>query len=473
MLVDLANKYLRRLYKNGEKIDIVFIFQSASFWPSWESVWEECNSDERFNPIMLLSDDSFKEKTQFKTAREFLKKQNIDYKHVSEVNLSDINPHIVVLHTPYDGHRPRYLFGKRLSANGYRVVYITYGIEISDIKKARNDHFLGSVTTTAWRVYTFSKEMIPYYKMFSPTGGDMVRSFGHPKFDKLNKKSFPSLPEEILKKANGRKVLLFKVHFPKKVNGKIITPSLEMYEEFIKNFSMYKGLFCIFMPHPKFYKELEHFKDVNKFKALIEDCDNMIEYNDDDYRPVLMNCDYYMVDRSALMIEAGVTGKPILYLKAKVAEAMTAPVQKIIDSYYQASTYAEINRFMDEVVIPDEDPLKEERIKIFESIIPSMKGKSGYLIKEDMKNSLIKEEDRASNPIITEEFKELIKDLYLAEEMKVVSIEVEKKKWRNKFSCRVGKILANFYHAKNYNLLQFYKELKKLHKKYKLVDEKS
>jgi hypothetical protein len=444
LLINLANRTLKRPYIEGEKIDIVFIFQSASFWPSWESVWDACNADDSFNPIMLLCDESIKEKTQFRTARKFLEEKNIPFEHVNDANIETINPHIIVLHTPYDGHRPRYLYGKRLSALGYRIVYIPYGIEISDIQKAREDHFTCGVTTASWRIYTFSKDIIPYYKMFSPTGGEMVRSFGHPKFDYLNKKKFPSLPTEIIKKAKGRKVLLLKVHFPKKVNGKMITPPIGLYEFFLNSLTMYKNLFCIFMPHPKFYEELAKFRDVKKIKGMIDNAENIIEYTGDDYRQVLVNCDYYIVDRSALMIEAGITNKPILYIKTALPEAMTAPVQKIVDSYYQAVTRKDIKKFIDDVVIPDNDPLKDRRRSIFESVIPPMSGKSGYNIKEDIKDSLSTEslkENNQQNTLLTSELKEYITELYQMKESQDAIITIHKQKVMNHLTYRVGKVM--------------------------------
>jgi len=388
ILVNLSHQQLKRPYLPNEKIDIVFIFQAASFWPSWESVWKSCSEDSRFNPIMVVSDDIFNEKVQFATARKFLRKNNIQFKHVSEINLSEINPHIVVLHTPYDRHRPRYLHGKMLSSRGYRVVYITYGIEISDTDKARHDHFNDGVTTCAWRVYTFSKSMIPFYKIYSPTGGDMVRSFGHPKFDYLNNVCFPSLPVEIKNNVKGRKVVLWKVHFPKEINGEMITPSLKLYEDFLDDIPNYDDLLFIFMPHPKFYEQLTKFSDVDKFRNKVNKRTNVIEFTDDEYRPVLINSDYYIVDRSALMIEAGVTNKPILYVSTKASEPMTAPVKKIIDSYYQASTLQEIKYFLDEVVINGHDPLQESRKDAFTAVIPIIDGKAGYYIKEDMITSV-------------------------------------------------------------------------------------
>ena len=107
------------------------------------------------------------------------------------------------------------------------------------------------------------------------------------------------------------------------------------------------------------------------------DCRRMVQFDEDDYRPVLLNCDYYIIERSALMIEAGVTDKPILYVKTAMPERMTIPVQTIVDTYYQATTLADLTSFIDNVVIPDDAPKKLERSAAFQSVIPDNDGTSG------------------------------------------------------------------------------------------------
>lgn len=386
--VKMSHHMFRRPYKEGEKVRIVFLFQAASFWPSWETVWKACVEDAQIEPIMLVCDDPIKEKVQFATAREFLASKNIAFRHVSEVNLDEVRPHIVILHTPYDSHRPKYLQAPRLTANGYRIVYIPYGIEISDSPKARSDHFHNNVTTSAWRVYTFSDEMIPDYKLRSPTGGDMVRSFGHPRFDGLVALKSSKMPDHILEKSKGRKIVLWKVHFPKKVKGVLITPKMDEYFAFARKIADYDDLFFVFMPHPKFYEQLKNFANVNEFKAITEVLENFVEYNEDEYQQVLLNCDYYIVDRSALMLEAGFTGQPVLYMEnSSYSEPMTRPVQRVIDAYYQGSTFDDMDRFIQDVVLGTDTQL-EQRVDAFNQTFKGLDGKIGSRIKDDMVNTL-------------------------------------------------------------------------------------
>jgi hypothetical protein len=204
----------KRVYKGKGRLDVVFLFQAASFWPSWETVWQECVDDERINPVIYLCDDVINEKSQFNTAKAFLTKLGLPFKHISEVNLSQQLPHVMFIQTPYDnGHRPPYLRAPQLTSLGIRVAYITYGIEISDTAKARADHFSGSLTRDSWRIYTFSREMIKDYKFFSPLGGDAVRSLGHPKFDYLTYKHPLEMPDEYVKAAKKKKNCLMEGPF--------------------------------------------------------------------------------------------------------------------------------------------------------------------------------------------------------------------------------------------------------------------
>ena len=66
-------------YIKGEKIRIVFLFQVASFWPSWESFYKACIEDDRFDVKFLFLDETVREKVQMKTAEHFLMRENINY----------------------------------------------------------------------------------------------------------------------------------------------------------------------------------------------------------------------------------------------------------------------------------------------------------------------------------------------------------------------------------------------------------
>ena len=341
------------------------------------------------------------------------------------------------MQTPYDGHRPRSLHSRNLSIKGYRLIYIPYGIEISDIDKARSDHFHGGVTNLSWKIYTFSPDIIPYYKMFALTSGDMVKAYGHPKFDSYKNGNTIDMPEHIKFQAKGRAILLMKVHFPKKVSGKFITPDVGIYKKFLSDITNYNNIFCVFMPHPKFYEQLAKYEDTQKFKTLIDNAHNVIEYTDDDYRPVLMNADYHIVDRSALMIEAGVTGRPVLYVEATPEEKMTLPVEQIISKYYRAKNIREVMAYVDQVVMMERDPLKEDRMEAITAILPSGSSTAADLIITDIVQSMNCEKGENEAQVF-QDIREYADTIFLNEEILDSVIKNGNDSVKNHLSYRIG-----------------------------------
>ena len=61
------------------KIRIVFVFQVASFWPSWESLYKSCIEDERFTIKLMWIDDITGDVAQMSPSKQFLEHENIPY----------------------------------------------------------------------------------------------------------------------------------------------------------------------------------------------------------------------------------------------------------------------------------------------------------------------------------------------------------------------------------------------------------
>jgi len=382
-------------YKTGEKIRIVFLFQIASFWPSWESFYNECVNDERFEVKLIFLDENVVDRSQMKTARTFLENSGLDFINMNDFDIDEYKPHIIVYQTPYDEwHRTYPMWSESIKRRGIRIVYIPYGIEISDTENAHHEHFDKAVVKNSWRVYTFSDSMRKDYKYYCENRHS-VRALGIPKFDGLYYKDRFHIKQDIKEKANGRKIVLWKVHFPKQVqengNTYTITPHIDEYLNFVNYIKEYNDLFFIFMPHPKFCDEnisREIQEKTIRFIDLIKTVNNVYIDVDDDYRYSLLNSDYIIVDRSAIMIEASTAGVPILYMSNKdYYEPTTKAITPLIESYYQGSTCDDMIRFI-EMIRKNEDPKKSEREAALKKCIPYFDGNSGYRIKNDIIGSL-------------------------------------------------------------------------------------
>ena len=385
-------------YVINERIRIVFLFQVASFWPSWDSFYRACIEDERLDVKLLFLDEHGRESVQMNTARDFLETSNMDYIEFENFNIEEFKPHIIVIQTPYDaGHRIKAHWSSSWKAKGYRVVYVPYGIEISDTNTSRAMHFEQHVVENAWRIYTFNNVMMKDYRKYC-VNASAVRALGLPKFDALYNREHFQLSLDLKEIVAGRPICLWKVHFPKifEENGKdiIATPDINEYIRFAEYIEQRKDIFFIFMPHPRFREPVKNKKLqalASKLMERLYDVDNVFIDQQDDYRSSLLNADFIIVDRSAVMVEAVAVGVPILYMiNPEFEEPVTDGIKPIIDSYYKGITCDNMIEFIDNCV-NGIDEKKLDRESAFKNYYPYFDGKAGERIKNDIINSILEE----------------------------------------------------------------------------------
>ena len=385
-------------YLEGEKIRIVFLFQVASFWPSWESLYKACLEDERIDVCFLYLDETVREKVQMVTAENFLQEKKIPYMNFVDFDLDAYRPHVIVMQTPYDaGHRIKAHWSSAWKAKGYRVVYVPYGIEISDTETSHGMHFEQHVIENAWRVYTFSELMLKDYRRYCVNAG-AVRVLGLPKFDALYHKEDFQLNKDLTERINGRKICLWKVHFPKifEENGKdiFVTPDVNEYIKFAEYAVKRSDIFFIFMPHPRFQEPVKNKKLQElaiKLVNTLEGVENVYIDREDDYRYSLVNADFIMIDRSAVMVEAAAVDVPVLYMiNQQFMEPVTKAIEPLMNSYEQGSTCEDMIHFVN-TCMDGQDRNQEERNREFHNCIPYFDGKAGERIKEDIRESVVNE----------------------------------------------------------------------------------
>lgn len=374
------------------KVRILFVFQVASFWTSWESLYEACKRDERFEVRLAWIDDLKSGDTaQMESAQAFLEDNHIPYEVFVPERVLEFRPHYMVYQTPYDkGHRNNSYWTMRYKRQGIRIVYIPYGIEISDTEESRYKHFTLPPVLNAFRIYVLSEKMREEYGKHC-TNATAVRALGLPRFDPLCCRDRFSLSEELRARIGGRKIILWKSHFPKifKANGQKLqaTPDLNEYLKFILYIQIHPELFFIFMPHPKYTDEKVDESLRPLAIRLLEElalCENVYIDRADDYRYSLMNADAIIVDRSAVMIEAAAIHCPVLYMYNRdYDEPMTPPIQGLMESYERGSTALEMAEFCQRVG-EGNDLHKEAREEAVRQCLPILDGRIGERIKEDL-----------------------------------------------------------------------------------------
>ncbi len=371
------------------------MYQVASYWPTIESFYCACLADPDVDVQIFYIDDMSVEQAQVKDSGRFLEERGIPYSVYSESGLKAYKPHAALYQPPYDvAYRNPSALSLHLINMGVRIVYIPYGIEIADTEDARYNHFFTYVIKNSWRIYTFSEIMQRDYFRYCPNR-HAVKALGAPKFDSAFQKNLPS-SEFILKKADGRKVILWKMHFPKLIyegmERRQVTPDLSEYITFAEHIEEYRDLFFVVMPHPMFFSQtIDRGLSVYAQRLFeeLETKDNVYFEKGADYRPALYGADGIITDRSALMVEAGLCGVPVLYMKNKsYEEPLTQAVKPLVDSYEQGTDAEDMLRFVENF---RKDGLKEvaERIaNMRKRVVSFTDGKCGERILEDIKDGV-------------------------------------------------------------------------------------
>ncbi len=391
-----------RKRESGEKLRIAFMYQVASYWPTIESFYYACLSDKDVDAQIFYIDDMSVEQAQVKDSGKFLEEREIPYSIYSETRLNEYKPHVALYQPPYDvAYRNPPALSLHLMNMGVRIVYIPYGIEIADTEDAHYNHFFTYVIRNSWRIYTFSEIMKKDYFRYCPNR-HAVRALGVPKLDAAFHKSIP-VNNDILRKADGRRIILWKMHFPKLIYEGIerrqVTPDLSEYLKFTKQLEKYQDLLFVVMPHPMFFSQTIDqglFKCAQKLFEELEKKENVYFEKGADYRPALYSADGIIIDRSALMVEAGLCGVPVLYMKNKsYEEPLTQAVKPLVDSYEQGTDAKDMFAFVESF---RKDGLKEATGRILDMrkrVIPFADGKCGEQILADIKNGVSETENQA------------------------------------------------------------------------------
>lgn len=309
-------------------IKIYFLFHSGAFWPSWKSFWNAAENDPEVENKLIYCPVKKQGRGlsgQFDNAEEFLINNGIKYIKISDWNVNEDKPDILVMQTPYDDwHRPRKYYAEEFAKKGIKLVYISYGLEFTETDQSNFDHFKRDFFKNMWHIFSYSEEICENYKKYGNINTALC--LGHPKFDALVKAKNENLPKNIIKRIQGRKVVVWHPHFPclysKNKNGSKVCSTFSWEDNIaILNYLLNrKDLFTIFMPHHMFFGAFQHkfnisFADILKFQRTIQKSENLLLWRGE-YPIIISHCDVYLGERSAVTMEASAFSMPRCYMEA-------------------------------------------------------------------------------------------------------------------------------------------------------------
>ena len=359
--------------KNKSKLKVIFLVNEISKWKA-QSLFDLMLQEEKFEPVIALTIADVQKHLSLAQKKEILDK-NFNYFSAKNmpvvvaynvakdkaIELKSLGADIVFYQQPY-------LIPKNQDiekVSDYALTcYIPY--YLPDYKNFELDcdrpfhHKL-------YRFYVFNKEFEKMYKeRFEQEGfeSSSIKGFGHTMLDLFRKNESPQ--------ANSPEYVIYAPHWsiPGASNENIINniSTFNKNGKHILEFAqMHPEINWVFKPHPTLKTAL---KRTGWSKAEIDNYYNAwgklgLVSQDSDYVDLFMKSKAMITDSGSFLMEYFVTGKPLLHLISDLASHEAyVELHKYFETFYKIYTNEEIDKYLQAIVLDNNDVKSEERKKI-------------------------------------------------------------------------------------------------------------
>lgn len=391
LLTQLRYKKLIRLKRNKllakNKIRVAFFITQKQLW-CHQTVYENFLLNKYFDPfVVVFPNKENKINNELSTMSDnitFFSKQKIKYilgyRDDTEeyISLKKINADIIFYDQPFPG-LPKSLLFKETSKNAL-ICYVPYGYKIANFPQA---HFNMDLQNFCWRVFAESDWHKNQFIKYSFIKGKNVVTSGYPKLDFFLNNDKINNP---IKKNKLAKSIIWAPHWSINKGSEINFSTFDKNFIFFKELSKkYKNIYWIFKPHQRLRYQLEESgfmkkKDIDNYYNYWNNLENGEFYNESQYFEYFNYSDAIITDCGSFLAEYLLTKKPILHLINIKNQGYNYIGQKLVSNYYKGINNIDILNFIDDVIINNNDYLKEKRLKNLSLVSPNKNGAGKYIV---------------------------------------------------------------------------------------------
>ena len=379
--IDISAEDVQRLYKNKlavlsrklktGKIKVVFLVRENSKW-AYQSLYEQFEKDERFEPVVLVSllmlSHIGKDKTRnnLEENYEFFKSRNMKvdyaYKNGQYIDLKEFDPDMVFYDQQYDlpdFHKPYKVAEYALT------FYSSYSYELLNCEEDYTNEFHSYL-------FCLLVEHNLNLKRFESFGKyDLSNCFvsGYPKMDiYLDNKEI----KMNLWKDNNKLKVIYAPHHSVDKRGVHLSMFVETAKFILDLAKKHPETAWVFKPHPRLKYALQRSKtmteeEVEQYFNEWKKIGNI--YEQGDYFDIFKTSDLMITDSCSFLAEYLPSQKPLIRIINSSATELNILGKKITREYYNAYNNEDIEKLFNEVLINGHDYRKEERIKLSEEIV--------------------------------------------------------------------------------------------------------
>lgn len=394
LIIENAKKYIADKHRRGERIRVAFLTISAAEWQA-DRLFKELNGDARFECFVVVAPlvdrdknsmlDTYKQTSDFFRNSDYCVKEGYNIETDDFIGWDEMGgiPDVLVhLTSWYESISPKL----RLTELPLRClnIYIPYSIHTGDSKDSAhviNCVYDKDIVNMCYRVYADSPWDLKGYQQYGMLQGQNVVYSGYIKMDFFleNRGYSNSELEKIWKVPMG-----ISVNDVKKV---IIAPHHSLmgyggleFATFAKNYYFWpylatkyeKNISFVFKPHPNLRiraveaKLFDGYEEYDKYIEKFASMPNVRVVQEGDYLDIFATSDAMIMDSVSFLAEYMYADKPLLFLTKK-GQAFSKLGERLLNGFYTeaGNDYCRIEQFLDDVILGENDFLKERRQAIF------------------------------------------------------------------------------------------------------------
>ncbi|MBO4956648.1 MAG: hypothetical protein J6C50_02315 [Rickettsiales bacterium] len=346
-------KKIKQKVKNNQKIKVAFLVSERQKW-NCQQLYEKLEKSNIFEPMVLVTNIKGREK-ELKLNYDFFKNLNINvdwaYKDDKYIDLSVFNIDILFYQQPWEINKKQNI---KNTSKFALSMYIPYAI-----------------TNTYYSSNTYYKYFLECLHTYFIVNKTEKYNFINNISNKINFKitGHPKLDVYFDNKEYEKKYIIYAPHHSFEKEGLRYATFEWNGKEILEFAKKHKELNWVFKPHPRF-----KYSVVSNGILTQEECDKYFKdweeiglvYDSGNYFDLFKQSKCLITDCGSFLIEYFPIQNPVIVPISKDSKGRTNLANDILNSYYKVYNIGELNKCLEDVVLNNNDYMKNIRIEYLE-----------------------------------------------------------------------------------------------------------
>ena len=372
--------------KNGERIKVAFFVTQKQLW-CLQSVYDSFKDSELFE-VLIVAFPNEEDKIH---SLEYTAKDNYEFFYDLKLNVSlgynkktkkyltfeEILPDIIFYDQPFPKITEE--LSHQETCKKSLVCYVPYGYKVAN---AYEGHFNMPLQNSCWKVFSESNWHTKQFEKYGKLKGKNVVTSGYPKLDIYNK----TLVDNNTWKINNieSKKIIWAPHWS--IGSEVSSSTFHTnYNLFKKIARENQNISWIFKPHQRLRSYLEEIgfmtkKEINDYYDFWDSLPNTKFYNESDYFDIFKTSDALITDCGSFLAEYLPTKNPIMLLVNQKSIGYNEVGKKLVENYYKVYDNEDIEKFINDVIINENDYMKEKRLNQLHLVQPNTGGAGKFIV---------------------------------------------------------------------------------------------